>query len=238
MTRGNWALALHGGAGAVRERSYEREELHMLSLLQRGQDLLSSGVSALDVVTIMAEALEASGLHVAGRGAHPNKAGAFELDAAIMDGPSRGAGAVAALQGFASPIRAARAVMEHSPHVLLVGEGASAFAKEHRLTEIGDPAQFFTSAGSGVPIDGGLRGTIGAVALHNSGRLAVATSTAGTRNKLHGRVGDSAIIGAGCWADESVAVSCTGIGEYFRCGRCAQPVRSAFLSRQNVSRAH
>lgn len=207
----NWALALHGGAGAIAERIYAREEEHMAALLDRGAAMLADGASAFDVVFAMAQELEVCGLHVAGKGAPPNAEGKWELDAAIMNGATRAAGAVAALQGFISPVAAARAVMQHTPHVLLAGEGAALFAASKNLERVDDPHSYYKPAASGLPG----AGTIGAVALDREGRLAAATSTGGTRNKLHGRVGDTPIIGAGCWADDAVAVSCTGIGEYF-----------------------
>ena len=125
---GTWAIALHGGAGAIAERAYQQEEEHMAALLDRGAAMLAKGMSALDVVVAMAGALEASGLHVAGKGAAPNAAGVVELDASVMNGATRAAGAVAALRGFISPVRVARGVMEKTSHVLLVGDGASAFA--------------------------------------------------------------------------------------------------------------
>jgi beta-aspartyl-peptidase (threonine type) len=206
-----WALALHGGAGAIAERAYKQEEAHMAALLDEGAAMLTRGVSALDVVTAMAEALEASGLHVAGKGAAPNAAGVVELDASIMDGDTRNAGAVASLRGFISPVRAARAVMEHTPHVLLVGDGAAEFAAAQKLARVEDPKSYYTPAESGLPGSG----TIGAVALDISGKLAAATSTGGLGGKMPGRVGDAPIIGAGCWADRRAAISCTGLGEYF-----------------------
>lgn len=220
----NWALALHGGAGAIAVRRYQREEEHMSAVIDRGAAMLAKGMSALDVVVAMAGALEASGLHVAGKGAAPNAAGIVELDASVMNGATREAGAVAALQGFISPARVARGVMEKTPHVLLVGDGACAFAREQGFERVDDPATYYTPAESGHPGHELPSGTIGAVALDMDGRLAAATSTGGLSGKLPGRIGDSPIIGAGCWADERVAVSCTGLGEYFMRANCAADV--------------
>ena len=211
-----WALVLHGGAGPTRERTYEREEAHMRGVLDEGAVMLEAGASALDVVTVTVRALEASGLHIAGRGASPNADGVWELDAAIMDGATRKAGAVAALVGFESPIDAARAVMERTPHVLLAGAGAAAFAATQGLARVADPQSYYTPATSRLVAPGELaHGTVGAVAKDTLGRLAAATSTGGLLHKLPGRVGDTPLIGAGTWADQRCAVSCTGQGELF-----------------------
>ena len=136
MANKSLALVLHGGAGVLRRRDYGPERDHMRGLVEAGRDRLRAGEAALDVVVDVVAGLEASGLYVAGRGAWPNAAGRFELDASLMDGPSRRVGAVAALVGFASPIRTARAVMEKTPHVLLAGEGAAAFAAAEEMQRV------------------------------------------------------------------------------------------------------
>ncbi len=212
------ALILHGGAGARRERNYDREIVHMREVVEAMKARLEAGASALDVVVEATVMLEESGLYVAGRGASPNLAGAYELDASLMEGSTRRAGAVAALQGFKSPITAARAVMDHTPHVMLAGEGAALFAMDQGLEAIGDEAAWFTHAGQGEdnhPPGTLSHGTVGCCVLDTHGVLAAGTSTAGVFGKMPGRVGDTPIPGAGSWADDHVAVSCTGQGEYF-----------------------
>lgn len=208
------AFVLHGGAGVLAERSYDREIAHMEALAGAAKDALQAGGSALDAVCDAVRALETSGLYVAGKGASPNQAGRYELDASLMTGPGREAGAVAVLEGFVSPIHAARAVMEHTPHVLLAGAGAARFCLDQGLERVTAAPDYYTPAAAP---DGRAiaTGTVGAVALDQDGRLAAATSTGGTLNKVWGRVGDTPVIGAGSWADERCAVSCTGQGEYF-----------------------
>ena len=212
MTNKCLSLVVHGGAGAMTGRDYAPELAHMRGLIEAGRDRLRAGAAAMDVVVETIAALEASGLYVAGRGASANSAGRFELDASLMDGPARRAGAVAALQGFASPIRAARAVMEATPHVLLAGEGAAAFAATQGLERVGP--EWFTPARA-AETRSASTGTVGCVALDETGAIVAGTSTGGTNGKLSGRVGDSPIVGAGVWADSRVGVSCTGVGEYF-----------------------
>ena len=212
------ALILHGGAGARRERNYDREAAHMREVVEAMKVRLDAGAPALDVVVEAVVMLEDSGLYVAGRGASPNLAGGYELDASLMDGDGRRPGAVAALQGFRNPIRAARAVLEHTPHVMLVGEGAAGFCADQGLDRIEDPEAWFTRAGQGEdnhPPGALGHGTVGCCALDDQGRLAAATSTAGVFGKMPGRVGDTPILAAGTWADDRIAASGTGQGEYF-----------------------
>ncbi|MDQ8028243.1 MAG: isoaspartyl peptidase/L-asparaginase [Brevundimonas sp.] len=212
------ALILHGGAGARRERNYDAEVVHMREVVEAMKARLDAGDSALDVAVAAVVMLEDSGLYVAGRGASPNLAGAYELDASIMDGSTRRAGAVAALQGFRNPVVAARAVMDRTPHVMLAGEGAALFALDQGLEPIADEEAWFTRAGKGEdnhPPGTLSHGTVGCCVLDSEGRLAAATSTAGVFGKMPGRVGDTPIPAAGTWADGNVAASGTGQGEYF-----------------------
>ncbi|MFG6448375.1 isoaspartyl peptidase/L-asparaginase family protein [Roseateles sp. BYS180W] len=244
-TRPQPLLAIHGGAGTIlrsklgeqAERQY-REALH--AILQAGQHMLLAGAPALEVVVEAVRRLEECELFNAGRGAVLTDAGTHELDASVMDGPTLRAGAVAGVQRSRNPVLAARAVMEHSGHVMLIGPAADAFAAAQGLEQV-EPTWFGTAqrraqweaaraAAQGVLLDhdaqslaGGVApldernkfGTVGAVALDAQGALAAATSTGGVTLKRVGRVGDSPILGAGCYADGTVAVSCTGTGEAF-----------------------
>jgi L-asparaginase/beta-aspartyl-peptidase (threonine type) len=216
-------FVLHGGAGVLADRDYDAEIAHMAECAAVARDALAGGASALDAVCEAVRALEESGLYVAGKGASPNRAGRYELDAAIMDGSTRNAGAVSALEGFISPVVAARRVMEETPHVLLAGAGAARFAEEQGLEPVVDAPAYYTPAAApdtrAIPT-----GTVGAVALDTSGRLAAATSTGGTLNKVWGRVGDTPIVGSGTWADGRAAVSCTGQGEFFMRANAAADV--------------
>jgi len=230
MTNKCLTLALHGGAGAIPDRPYDAEIAAMRAIAEAARERLFAGASALDVAVETVAALEACGLFVAGRGSSANAAGRFELDAAVMDGPTRRAGAVAALEGFKSPVAAARAVMETTPHVMLVGDGAAALARDAGLAAI-ESADWFTPVRrhpAATPA-GLTHGTVGCVVRDGEGRLAAATSTGGVFGKRLGRVGDAPIPGAGTWADELVAVSCTGLGEYFI--RTAAAAQLAFRMR-------
>lgn len=239
MTKTAYALALHGGAGARPGRDYSHEIAHMRSLVLAGGEMLAKGVDALTVAVETVAELEASGLYVAGRGSSPNLQGEYELDACVMAGETGLAGAVAALQGFESPVKAALAVLKTTPHVLLAGEGAAAFAKAAGLAGIGDAEAWFTRAGrdesNHAPGAGPssaaqlAHGTVGCVVRDGNGHLAAATSTGGVFGKRPGRVGDSPIIGAGAWADQTAAVSCTGQGEFFL--RTAAAAQIAFRMR-------
>ena len=212
----DFALALHGGAGAVAGRDYAVTEKHLGTLAKECRRWLADGRSAIDVVEHAVAELESSGLYVAGRGSAPNSAGYVELDASIMDGHTRAAGAVAALRDFVNPISVARGVMDRTPHVMLAGKGALVFARSHGFSAVDDPANYYTLPVGVTKADVHdiAHGTVGAVALDTSGHLAAATSTGGTFGKLEGRIGDTPLIGPGTWADDNVAISCTGIGEH------------------------
>ncbi|WKN33206.1 isoaspartyl peptidase/L-asparaginase [Porifericola rhodea] len=245
QTRGKVAIAIHGGAGTIKREnmSPEREAEYRAKLeeaLKAGHKILEEGGNSLDAVVAAIQIMEESPLFNAGKGAVFTNEGKNELDAAIMDGQSLQAGAVAGISTVKSPISAARAVMESSPHVMMIGKGAEQFAQEQGL-EIVDPSYFYTDTRyeqlqrikntekQQLDHDGDNRqglldqkfpdrkfGTVGAVALDMDGNLAAATSTGGMTNKRYGRVGDVPIIGAGTYADNnSCAVSATGHGEYF-----------------------
>lgn len=229
-----FTLAVHGGAGTIDPAGLtpERRAAYRAGLaraLTAGHAILADGGTALDAVTAAVCALEDEPLFNAGRGAVYTAAGVQEMDAAIMDGRDRRAGAVAGIFGPKNPIRAARAVMERTEHVLLLGEGALAVARAAGL-EFADRDYFFTEArwlalqdtlrqrASGTDDGDPARkhGTVGAVACDRGGHVAAATSTGGMTAKAPGRIGDSPLIGAGTFADDATcAVSCTGHGEIF-----------------------
>ncbi len=263
---GKYVLVIHGGAGAILKRQLtpENEAAYKASLnkaLDKGNTILINGGTALDAVEATLRVLENDSLFNAGKGAVFTNEGRNELDAAIMDGRNQKAGSVAGVTTIKNPITAARAVMEKSPHVLMVGLGAEKFAKQQGV-EMVAPSYFYTelrwkelqivksedsiqmrkSDSSSKLMDGqgpntigkeialfeqndlfyssigvgGKYGTVGAVALDMQGNLAAATSTGGMTNKKFGRIGDAPIIGAGTYANnKTVAISCTGWGEYY-----------------------
>jgi beta-aspartyl-peptidase (threonine type) len=226
-----WKLVVHGGAGTIeRSRMAPGKESEIRSALERalaaGSEILASGRSALDSVEAAVRELEDDPNFNAGRGATFTYEGRNELDAAIMDGTDRSAGAVSGVTETRHPVSLARAVMEKSPHVFLRGLGADQFSREHGLEQV-DKSWFATAerraqleammAAEGDHFDADLKyGTVGAVAVDMQGHLAAATSTGGLTGKRWGRIGDSPVIGAGTYADDrSAAVSATGSGEYF-----------------------
>jgi isoaspartyl peptidase/L-asparaginase-like protein (Ntn-hydrolase superfamily) len=221
---------VHGGAGsapAAEEEAVGRHDLRaaLADALVSGHRALAGGGSAVDAVVAAVRVLEDCPWLNAGRGSVLCATGEVEMDAAVMDGASRRAGAVAGLRSVLNPVLAARAVMERSPHVLLAGDGAERFAREQGLARAA-PESFVTElrrrqlarwregSGAATPPAGG--GTVGAVARDAQGHLAAATSTGGLTGKLPGRVSDSALIGAGNFADDATcAVSATGTGDAF-----------------------
>ncbi len=212
----NYAVALHGGAGPVPGRDYTVTEAHLRGLAENCEAMLASAASALDVVEYAVAELESCGLYVAGKGSAPNTAGFVELDASIMHGSTREAGAVAAVIDVVNPVRVARGVMEKTPHVMLAGSGALNFATKSGFDLVDDADSYYVLpiGVTAEDVTKSMHGTVGAVALDQSGELAAATSTGGTFMKLEGRIGDTPLIGAGTWADDDVAISFTGTGEH------------------------
>ena len=227
-----WAIVIHGGAGNINPDRIppEKEQAYVEKLteaLEAGGKILENGGTSLDAVEAAINILEDCPLFNAGKGAVFNADGMNEMDASIMDGLTHNAGAVAGVTKIKNPVSAARLVMDKSPHVMLVKEGAEAFAAEQGI-ELVDPSYFYTEyrwkslqrvkerEKKRLEDDTKKSGTVGAVALDKNGNLAAATSTGGMTNKKWGRVGDSPIIGAGTWADNNTCgVSATGHGEFF-----------------------
>lgn len=244
-TQVDFALAIHGGAGTIRKENMTAEQdaeyrAKLEEALHAGYEVLENGGEAIDAVVAAVKVMEDSPLFNAGKGAVFTNEGKNEMDAAIMNGADRNAGAVTGLTRIKNPITAARAVMENSPHVFMSGAGAEQFALTQGLEEV-DPSYFYTDfrfeqlekirESEKTELDHSSLlemeledpffkdrkfGTVGAVAKDKKGNIAAATSTGGMTNKRFGRVGDVPIIGAGTYADNaSCAVSATGHGEYF-----------------------
>jgi L-asparaginase / beta-aspartyl-peptidase len=232
------AIIVHGGAGNIPSDAVEHHLAGCKEAALVGWDILQAGGSALDAVEAAVRSLEDNPYYNAGTGASPTADGKIELDAGMMDGRTLDVGAVAGVELIKNPISLARKVLE-SPHVLLVGRGAQQFAQEQGIVlckaedlmigpryerRLAERSQLtgHNPAGASSPQDADItqgppdkHGTVGAVALDWSGRLAAATSTGGIPNKYPGRVGDSPLVGCGFYADENAAISCTGHGEDF-----------------------
>jgi len=219
------SLIVHGGAWDIPDETVEACKEGCERALAAGWSVLSQGGSALDAVEAAVVVLENDPVFDAGFGSHLNLDGRVECDAIVMDGTTLRAGAVAALQHVRNPIRLARKVLESCPHMMLVAEGAERFGVEQGIAMCG-PEELVAesereawlkcrnSKHAAAHHRGHEQGTVGAVAIDRSGRLFAATSTGGTCCKLPGRVGDSPLIGCGCYADaEAGGVSCTGYGE-------------------------
>ena len=251
-----FTLVVHGGAGVINRKNISPEvEMKYRAAIDRallvGHAILAKGGTSTDAVVAVIKEFENDPLFNAGKGAVFTNEGRNELDAAIMDGKTGLAGAVAGVTTIKNPITAARAVMDKTKHVMLIGSGAEKFAADQGL-ELVDPAYFFTQwrwdqlqrakennkieldhngkNKQASDIDAGVPfwqtdykyGTVGAVALDQHGNLAAGTSTGGLTNKMYGRVGDAPIIGAGTYADNATAaISCTGTGEFFIRGAIA-----------------
>ncbi|WP_298090748.1 isoaspartyl peptidase/L-asparaginase [uncultured Sphingomonas sp.] len=226
-----WSLMIHGGAGRIVPGVLTPEQeaearAALAAALDAGEAILAAGGAALDAVEAAVRVLEDAPSFNAGRGACFTQSGTNEMDAAIMDGRDRRAGAVAGTTATRNPVTLARAVMDHSPHVFLAGPGADAFSRDRGLEQA--PPEWFATperrrqlqemqAKGADAFDIDMKyGTVGAVATDSHGHVAAATSTGGVTGKRWGRIGDSPLIGAGTYADDrAAAISCTGAGEYF-----------------------
>jgi beta-aspartyl-peptidase (threonine type) len=260
------ALVVHGGAWNIPNAAVRAHAEGVRVALEDGWNDLLRGASALDVVERVVRILEDDPTFNAGTGAHLNRAGRVELDASIMEGSDLRAGAVAAIEGVRHPVSVARRVMEKSEHVLLVADGARAFARKHRCELcrtrdllVGRELERYLRIRRGERklVDLEFRrskerphGTVGAVACDREGRLAAATSTGGTQDKAAGRVGDTPIVGAGTYADDRAgAASSTGWGEGIlrvvlaksavdRMGRGVTPAVAGRAAMASLSRVH
>jgi beta-aspartyl-peptidase (threonine type) len=252
MAHSNTAIVVHGGAGVIErqrmttdvERAYRAG---LEAALEAGTSVLSAGGSSVEAVVAAVTVLEDDALFNAGRGAVFTSDGRNELDAAVMDGATLRAGAAALLTTVKNPVQLARVVMERTPHVLLAGGGAESLARDAGLAIV-DPSYFFTErrwqALGRIKLASAVgeaekHGTVGAVALDRNGDIAAATSTGGRNDKLPGRISDSALIGAGTYANNATAaISCTGEGEYFIRAAAAHAVSALIeLSGWSVERA-
>jgi beta-aspartyl-peptidase (threonine type) len=258
MKENKIGLVVHGGAGTIErgKMTPEREREYRAGLenaLRAGWEVLQHGGSSLDATEAAVRTFEDDPLFNAGKGSVFSAAGVNEMDAAIMDGKTLKAGAVADVRHIKNPISLARLVMEKSPHILMSGEGAENFAKE-RGVELVDQKYFFTQerwdalqrikaaekAGANgdkkfIITDQDLHGTVGAVALDRNGNLAAATSTGGKTNKLSGRIGDTPVIGGGTYANNATcAVSGTGDGEFFIMATAAHDVSALMEYRRKT----
>lgn len=231
----NHTIVVHGGAGTIlkSEMTPQKEALYTKGLSEAtdaGFTVLDKGGSAIEAIEASIIALEDNPLFNAGKGAVFNAVGNHELDASIMDGSNRNAGAVAAVENLKNPISLAKDVLYHSDHILLIGDGAAQFGKLHDA--VFESNEYFydqyrydqwqkVKGTETFQLDHSKKekkylGTVGAVALDKHGNIAAGTSTGGMTNKKYGRVGDSPIIGSGTYADNNTcAISCTGSGEYF-----------------------
>lgn len=230
MPQPNWTLVIHGGAGKLDREMLSAEQdsgarAGLSRALDAGSAVLAGGGTALDAVEAAVRVLEDDPHFNSGRGAVFTHDGGIELDAAIMDGRTRAAGAVAAATATRSPVGLARAILDDGRHVFLASTGADAFSREHGLEQAEQDwfatderrRQFAELQASGDMFDVDMKyGTVGAVACDTHGHVAAATSTGGVTGKRWGRIGDSPVIGAGTFADDrACAVSCTGSGEFF-----------------------